>query len=68
MFGSFLPSLLVGLAPPIYPGTGADIVMESITSLTRSWPNGLFRSSHPAEANCGNICSSRGDPPCTLFA
>ena len=32
MFGSFLPSLLVGLAPPKSTrAVGADIVMESIT-------------------------------------
>jgi len=31
IFGSFLPSLLVGLAPPIYSDLGADIVYGIIT-------------------------------------
>jgi hypothetical protein len=31
IFGSFLPSLLVGCATKVYSGLGADIVMESIT-------------------------------------
>jgi hypothetical protein len=44
MFGSFLPSLLVGLAPPIYPGTGADIVMESITLTAASSPQAVVLS------------------------
>ena len=34
IFGSFLPSLLVGLAPPIYSDLGADIVY-GIISLKR---------------------------------
>jgi cytochrome bd-type quinol oxidase subunit 2 len=35
IFGSFLPSLLVGFATPkVYSGVGADIVMESITLKT----------------------------------
>jgi len=35
MFGSFLPSLLVGSHHQAYSGPGADIVMESITLRTR---------------------------------
>jgi hypothetical protein len=31
LFGSFLPSLLVGQHHQLYSATGADIVMESIT-------------------------------------
>src|SRR6516164_3433425 len=33
IFGSFLPSLLVGLAPPIYSDLGADIVYGIITHI-----------------------------------
>jgi hypothetical protein len=37
MFGSFLPSLLVGFGTTkVYSGVGADIVMESITLKTHS--------------------------------
>ena len=37
MFGSFLPSLLVGFGTTkVYSGVGADIVMESITLKTPS--------------------------------
>jgi hypothetical protein len=37
MFGSFLPSLLVGFATTkVYSGVGADIVMESITLIDPS--------------------------------
>ena len=36
MFGSFLPSLLVGFSTTkVYSGVGADIVMESITPIDR---------------------------------
>ena len=35
IFGSFLPSLLVGLAPPIYSDLGADIVYGIITLIIR---------------------------------
>jgi hypothetical protein len=34
LFGSFLPSLLVGQHHQLYSGIGADIVMESISQVT----------------------------------
>jgi hypothetical protein len=34
MFGSFLPSRLVGQHHQLYSGKGADIVMESIAQVT----------------------------------
>jgi len=36
IFGSFLPSLLVGLAPPIYSDLGADIVYGIISLIIGS--------------------------------
>jgi len=36
LFGSFLPSLLVGQPHQLYSGIGADIVMESIAQVTES--------------------------------
>src|ERR1700674_3814 len=38
MFGSFLPSLLVGSHHQAYSGPGADIVMESITLIENRSP------------------------------
>jgi hypothetical protein len=38
LFGSFLPSLLVGFQHhQLYSGIGADIVMESFTLKTSAW-------------------------------